>query len=439
MKNLSKKILIIAFTLLLSAAIFVFGQSQTEPKSKKQKAKSDTAETQEGKLSSKAAEIRIDQEGIYIRTEEGKELEVGEKEAEEGIIIDDEGIKIGDLEIDLEQLEDLEIPHILGLKEIPSIKKSKKVYTVNRDIIKMGRDIVVEEYEEMDGDVVAIGGDITVKGTVTGNVIAVGGDIFVASTGVIEGDAVSIGGDVEKETGAVIKGERVGVSFFPGELFGIPPAGFPSIHMFRFPPFIGGFQGLALFTGIIKIMLFLFLGIIVISIVPKNVTKVKDKIKQDFLKSALVGFAGEILILPIFILLIVTIIGIPVALLVEPLLILVALILGYTGVSYFIGEKLREGTNLKPETPMMTLVIGILAVESVLLLAIVVGIFGHFIFPFSWILTFIGWMIWYVAVTVGFGACILTRLGTRPKEVKLAEAETLTKPSESTTGDSKSN
>jgi len=425
MKNLFKKIFIIALILFLSAAFFVFGQTQSEDVAKKEKAKSDTAETQKGKLPSKAAEIRIDQDGIYIRTEEGKELQVGEKETEEGIIIDEEGIKIGDLEIDLEQLENLEIPHILGLKEIPSIKKSKKVYTVNRDIVKMGRDIVVEEYEEVDGDVVAIGGDVTVKGTVCKNVIALGGDVFVASTGIIEGDATSIGGDVEKETGAVIRGERIGISFFPkGIVKPIHPLGFPSTHMFRFPPFIGGFHGLALFARIIKIILFLFLGIVVISIVPKNVTKVKNKIKQDFLKSALIGFVAEILILPIFILLIVTVIGIPVALLVEPLLILVALILGYTGVSYFIGEKLREGASLKAETPMMTLVIGILAVESVLLLARVVGIFGHFIFPFSWILTFIGWTIWYVAITVGFGACILTRLGTRPKEAKLAEAST---------------
>ena len=441
MKNLFKKLFIITSALFLSAALFVFGQTQSEDEPKKEKTKSDTAETQEGKLPSKAAEIRIEDEVIYIRTEEGKELQVGKDEIERSIIIDEEGIKIGDLKIDLEQLEDLEIPHLLGLKEISSIKRSKKVYTVNRDIVKMGRDIVVEEYEEVDGDVVAVGGDITIRGTVTGNVIAVGGDIFVASTGVIEGDATSIGGDVEKETGAVIRGEKIGISFFPKKFFRPIPQirhllGVPPTTIIRFPPFFGGFHGLALFTRIIKIMLFLFLGIVVISIVPKNVTKVKDRIKQDFLKSALVGFAGEILILPIFILLIVTIIGIPVALLVEPLLILVALILGYTGVSYFIGEKLREGTNLKPETPMMTLVIGILAVECVLFLARVVGVFGYWLFGFSWILTFIGWMIWYVAVTVGFGACILTRLGTRPKEVKLAEAPT--KPSDSSTGDNKS-
>ncbi len=433
-----------ALVLLFAVAILALGQTQTESGSKKGIAESDTAEIEPGKLPLKAAEIRIDQEGVHIRTDQGKELEIGGHEIEEGIIIDDgEGIKIGDLEIDLKGLTKLEIPDV----EIPPIEKArektKKVYTINHDIVKTGRDIVVEEYEEVDGDVVALGGDVTVRGVVTRNVIAIGGEIFVASTGVVEGDAVSIGGDVVKETGAVIRGERVGVSIFPKKFLRPGPSRVihPSTFL-RFPPFPGhflgieGFYGLALFGRIIRIMLFLFLGIVVISIVPKNVAKVKDKIKKDFLKSALVGFVGEILILPIFILLIVTIIGIPVALLIEPLLILAALILGYTGVSYFIGEKLKEGTSLKPDTPMMTLVIGILAVELVLLLARVVGVFGHFLFPFSWILTFIGWTIWYVAITVGFGASILTRMGSRPKEARLAEAST--GPSGSTSGGNKS-
>jgi hypothetical protein len=417
MKSFLKKTWTIALTLFLLAVPFVFGQTEKERVSHKEKTKSDTTEVEKGKLPSKVAEIRIDEEGIFIRTQEGKELRLGKTEKEGETVIDKEGIKIGDLKIDLKQLKDLKIPPI----EIESLEKSKKVSTVNRDIVKVGRDIVVDEYEKVDGDVVAVGGDVTVKGTVLGGVVAVGGDVFVDSTAVIEGDAVSIGGNVEKEPGAVIRGEKVGVSFLPKKLFKpTPHVVFPLTHMFRLPPFFGGFGGLALFVRIIKIMLLLFLGIVVISILPKNVAKVKDKIRQDFLKSALVGLAAEISIIPIFLLLIVTIIGIPVAILVEPLLILAALILGYTGISYFIGEKLREGTSLKPESPMMTLVIGILVVESVLLLARVVGIFGHFLFAFSWILTFVGWMIWYVAITVGFGASILTRLGTRPKEVKLA-------------------
>ena len=402
MKTSFTKILIFFLVLSLSSALFLFAQTKEKGGSSKEKRKSDTTEVKKSELPSKVAEIRIDEEGIFIRTQEGKELRLGKTEGE--TVIDKKGIKIGDLKIDLKQLKDLKIPPI----EIESLEKSKKVSTINRDIVKVGRDIMVEEYEKVDGDVVAVGGDVTVKGTVTGDVVAVGGDILVTATGVIEGDASSIGGDIEKETGAEIRGKRFR-TFLP-KIFFTPPT------------FFGAFQGLALFARILKIMLLLFLGIVVISIVPKNVAKVKDKVSQDFLKSALVGFAGEILIIPVFLLLIVTIIGIPVAILVEPLLILAALILGYTGISYFIGEKLREGTSLKPESPLMILVIGILAVESVLLLARVVGIFGHLLFVFSWILTFVGWMIWYVAITVGFGASILTRLGTRPKEVKLAGA-----------------
>ncbi len=406
MKNFFKKTWTIALTLFLLAVPFVFGQTEKERVSQKEKTKSDTTEVEKGKLPPKVAEIRIDEEGIFIRTQEGKELRLGKTEKEGETVIDKEGINIGNLRIDLKQLKDLKIPPI----EIESLEKSKKTFTINRDIVKVGRDIVVDEYEKVDGDVVAVGGDVTVKGTVTGDVVAVGGDILVTATGVIEGDASSIGGDIEKETGAEIRGKRFR-TFLP-KIFFTPPT------------FFGAFQGLALLARIIKIMFFLFLGIVAISIVPKNVAKVKDKIRQDFFKSALVGLAGEILIIPIFLLLIVTIIGIPVAILVEPLLILAALILGYTGISYFIGEKLRESTSLKPESPMMTLVIGILAVESVLLLARVLGIFGHFLSPLSWILTFIGWMIWYVVITVGFGASILSRLGTRPKEVKLAGAST---------------
>jgi hypothetical protein len=405
MKSLLEKSLIIASALFLFSGICALGQTQTELESKKEKSESDTGKIRRDQVPSRGVEI--DDEGLHIRNEEGDELEVDEMDTQGGLIIDEERAS----------------------------RRSRKIYTISHDIVKTGRDIVVEEYEEVDGDVVSIGGDVTVKGTVTGNVTAVGGNVIVKSTGVVEGDAVGIGGDVEREGGAIIRGERVGISILPKRI--VPPlSALPPGTIIGLPPFFGGFGGLALFARVIKIILFLFLGIVVISIVPKNVVKIKDRIRHDFLKSALVGLAAEILILPVFVLLIVTIIGIPVALLIQPLLVLAAFILGYTGVCYFIGDRLREGTSLKPDTPMMTLFIGILAVESVLLLARVVGIFGHFLFGFSWVLTFIGWTIWYVAVTVGFGASILTRLGTRPRELEVSEPPA--ESSDSAAGDDKS-
>ncbi len=84
------------------------------------------------------------------------------------------------------------------------------------------------------------------------------------------------------------------------------------------------------------------------------------------------------------------------------------------------GEKLQEHTSLKSDTKIMMLIMGVLAVEVMPLTARMLGIFGGPFSPFAWIITFLGWMIVYVVITVGFGAAILTRLGTRPKEVKPA-------------------
>ena len=65
---------------------------------------------------------------------------------------------------------------------------------------------------------------------------------------------------------------------------------------------------------------------------------------------------------------------------------------------------------------MMTLILGILTIEFVLLFARFLRIFWGFFSPFSLIFAIIGFLITYVAFTVGFGGAILTLLGTKPKD-----------------------
>jgi len=423
MRRFWNKILVIFLLMFFLLSLIILAQAEIR-KSKNRITPPDTSGIIKGELPDKADEIEIGEEGISIRTKEGKRVIIGKGESDADISLDENKIKIGKTEIDLKDLQDslrLKIPKI----EISSPKIH--VESSNADIVRFGKDIIVEEDETVDGSVVAIGGNIEVKGTVNQDAVAVWGSVKVASTGVIEGDVVSVGGEVQKETGATVRGKKTTVSFGPKGLVG-------------FPPFMGmgGFHGFAFFARIIKIIFFLFLGIVVISIVPRHVTKVKEKINQDFFKCVLAGFIAEILILPVFLLLIITIIGIPVAILVEPLVIVVSFFLGYTGVSYFVGERLKSRTSLKPETPVMTLIMGVLAVEAVLLFARILGIIGHFLFPISLILTLLGWAIWYVAVTAGFGAAILTRLGTRPKDMIFPSLGTLG-ANQSSTGESSSN
>lgn len=415
-RSLIKLVLIVVLMYLVLGAAFIAQGAKDEASTKSR------AEKKEFPF--EAQEIRISESEIYVRTKDGEEFLVGAdgeiriptldrkgyilrgEEPIDEIILDDGKIRIGGTEIDLKDLEGLESLDKLPRIEVPRVRVTPRMHT-GEGVFRMGSNVVVEEDESIDGDVVALWGNVTVKGEVSGDAVSIGGDVDVYSTGIVEGSAVSIGGNVIKRGGAVVEGEKVSVGFLRGQPI-------------RFSPFvIGRFHvpAVAFFARIVKMLLLIFLGIVVISIAPRHVAKVQAKIRQDFLKSGLVGLLAEILILPIFILLIITIIGIPVALLVQPILILAALILGYTGACLFIGQKIREHTSLKPDTRIMTVVIGILAVELVPLVARTIGVFGDAFSPLTWIIAAIGWLIGYVVITIGFGAAVLTRLGTRPKEV----------------------
>ncbi len=420
-----KKILIkIPLSVLLICWLLWVPSSAQDAKSRASDKAAAAAKAEKKEFPFEAQEIRISENEIYVRTRDGEEFLVGAdgeiripgldrkgyilrgEEPIDEIILDDGKIKIGGREIDLKDLEGLESLDELPRIKVPRVRVTPRVHT-GEGVFRMGSDVVVEEDESIDGDVVALWGNVTVKGEVSGDAVSIGGDVDVYSTGIVEGNAISIGGTVVKRGGAVVEGEKVSVGFFRGQPIRFSPFVIDRFHV----------PAVAFFARVFKILLFIFLGIVVISIAPRHVAKVQAKIRQDFLKSGLVGLLAEILILPIFILLIITIIGIPVALLVEPVLILAGLILGYAGVCLFIGQKIREHTSLKPDTRIMTVVIGILAVELVPLAARTIGIFGDAFSPLTWIITAVGWLIGYVVITVGFGAAVLTRLGTRPKEV----------------------
>jgi hypothetical protein len=90
------------------------------------------------------------------------------------------------------------------------------------DRVQFGRSIVVEENEDIDavvcigcsihmmgtcGDVVAIGGSITIEGTVKGDAVAVGGGMHLGDNASVSGDVVTVGGGLTRHPNAVVKGE----------------------------------------------------------------------------------------------------------------------------------------------------------------------------------------------------------------------------------------
>lgn len=77
------------------------------------------------------------------------------------------------------------------------------------DIMRVGSDITIPEDQEVQGDVLAIRGDVNVDGRVSGNVVSMGGDVRLSSTARVDGDVVCMGGTLHEEPGATVGGQRV--------------------------------------------------------------------------------------------------------------------------------------------------------------------------------------------------------------------------------------
>ena len=322
-------------------------------------------------------EIEIGDEGVIVRGSENKKS----KKAKIGIIIDDDkimvdGSSIGILDLD-SALKCITIDGggIVKFGEDLTIEEDK---TLQGDVVALGGDITV--LGTVTGDVVALGGDITVLGTVAGDVVILGGDLYIKSTGTIKGDAVTVMGKVHQERGAEIRGQRVGV--------------LPISLKILFSMFLA-----------FSIIISLLLVILAVLLAPKNVDRICEAIELDSLKSALIGIVAAI----VFVLLIITVIGIPVAFIAY----FVAGFMGFAGISLFMGTKLHKGSGLSLSSPLAKSFAGAVLLELVFVLAWLFNLGGDALSPLFWLFLLIGCIIISVANLVGLGAAFWTRFGKR--------------------------
>ena len=152
---------------------------------------------------------------------------------------------------------------------------------------------------------------------------------------------------------------------------------------------------------------------------------VSDTARKAPLRSGLVGFAASFLVVPAFIVgalvLAISIVGIP-ALLVWlplfPLAVVLAVVLGYVAVAHAAGETLAErrfygGEWFKRANSYYYLLTG-LGLLVVLFIAANIMHMAGFLDFLEGLFIFLGVVLTWLAVTVGFGAVLISRGGTRP-------------------------
>jgi hypothetical protein len=253
------------------------------------------------------------------------------------------------------------------------------------DVVTMGGDARIEG--RVTGDVHTMGGDIDVRegAVVEGDVGSMGGDLRIREGAVVHGDLESMGGEIRVEDGAVVEGavtENAGSVHMPPVAPSVP--GIPHVHAgLGIGDVIGNFFG-----SLASYALLFVLGLLLMGVTPERYEAMQVAIVRQPLRSLGLGLLGTIGAIVSIVVLAITIIGIPAA-----VLLAIALPFAiYVGMAAFASVL---GTLLPVESlrgkPVLRLGAGVLA------------LFVASLVPFA------GSIAVAVAAVVGVGALVITR------------------------------
>jgi hypothetical protein len=204
-------------------------------------------------------------------------------------------------------------------------------------------------------------------------------------------------------------------------------------------PFRRVWQGIEGIFGVVITMTVLF-GIGFVAILfgaRKYLEGVADTVRAGVGRSFVVGLAGTFLLIPVFVLgiiaLAISIVGIPALIVWIPLFpmgALAAAVLGYLGVAHAAGESWAErnyyGSDwFRRGNSYYFLMTGLMLLVSLFIAANIVHMAGPWLGFINGLLNFFGIILTWGAVTVGFGAVLISRGGSRTASTANAEQSSL--------------
>lgn len=263
----------------------------------------------------------------------------------------------------------------------------------DRSIIKIGSDVHVEKDMRVE-DAVAVGGSVYVDGIVDGDAVAIGGTIHLGEESIIHGDAVTVGGNIDKAEGAMIYGTTVDVGSFDFE------------NIFGGKHFFNGFGSIPKFLIIIPLIGLFALVLLLVVLIPTEISTVELNIKNEPIIMFLWGTLGIILVVPLAVLLAISIVGI-VLIPLEILAVFLASLIGYIAVAIIIGKKLLRALKNDNPSILFSAILGVF----ILWLIGLIPIFGSIVKAIAWI--------------IGFGAVIVAvaRRNKKPVDDLVIEPE----------------
>jgi len=273
--------------------------------------------------------------------------------------------------------------------------RSIRIDDSGQGIVRIWSDALVPAGDTVDGDVVAVFGSVTVEGAVTGDVVSVLGSVHLKDGARVDGSAVSVGGHLEQAPGVTVKGESVQVGFSP-ITFGLPAR---SVILFA----IAAGWLVSMFTGWIFALLF-----------PTGMLRVGTVVERRPAASFFLGILSVPACLVALVLLCITVIGIPLAVLLP----MVYMLMGYAGqlaATAVLGARLtRRSLAGGLMVPLFVGTLFVAALHGVGGLMLVGGPASQ---PVALFFLVSGCLLLLGLGALGTGAFLLSRMGTRPREV----------------------
>ncbi|MEW5941250.1 MAG: polymer-forming cytoskeletal protein [Chloroflexota bacterium] len=263
--------------------------------------------------------------------------------------------------------------------------------TLNSDLVVFGGNVEIEVDAVVKGSIVVFGGTVTMDGTTEGDIVLIGGSGSLGEKAVVKGDLVTVGGSFTRADGSRVEGEiREDPTIeIPAPVVPEAPKPPEPVDVNAYSPLGQAIQALimAIVMGLLAMALVLFMQ-------PQM-----DRVAQTAIRQPLVAGGAGLLAFFAILVMFITIILIPVALLAVFILLPLAWVLGIVSLGMEFGERFTRAID-QTWPPALSAGFG------TFLGVLIVGGLG--------VIPCLGGMVQALVALVGVGAVALTMFGSRP-------------------------
>ncbi len=356
-------------------------------------------------------DLDIDDQTISLRDKDGGGIEIN--------IPDDLGDQISKGISSITQVILSELPDTLSLSRaaekwqhvinVPPTPERRRV--IGGDAVKIWDDIEITTEEDVRGCVVAVFGDATIEGRVTGDVVVVFGDLDLGATAEVLGQVVTIFGRMDRHEESTVRGsEFVLDPYFTRDFGGIREL------------FAGDW--LAFLARQVIFVVVVFCVMLLVLIFPaERLVNVQQALVQNPVGclgyGVLTTLLGHIGLTILFGVLVLTVIGIPLAL----LLLLAVLFLGLLAVaivSLEVGRWACRVVHASCNQKWLMALVGLLILHSLTFIGNLLGLPDR-LAPVGLFFGILGLGVKLVVYCFGIGALVLSKFGSRSPAAPAAE------------------